>query len=207
MYSTRPSAPAQTKHSEGLRNKGRNSEGRARCPWVQIPAQRGAVCLEASHNQGQFPYVHMRLITVTWWSGPVHVKLPSTGPSTPQATERTGFAASNRTGPFKALVIYSSSHVQTWWLVHKEGWGLKNWCFQTVMLEKTLESRLASKEIKPVNLKGNQLWIFIGRTDAEAEALILGPPNVKSWLIGKHPDAGKDWRWEEKGMTEDEMVR
>ena len=78
--------------------------------------------------------------------------------------------------------------------------------FWTVMLEKTLESLLDCKEIKPVNPKGNQHWIFIGRTDAEAEAPVLGPPDAKSWLIGKDPDAGKDWGQQEKGTTEDEMV-
>ena len=87
----------------------------------------------------------------------------------------------------------------------KEGWALKNWCFQIVVLEKTLESPLDSK-IKAVNPKGNQSWIFIGRTDAKAEAPILWPPDVKNWLIEKDPDAGKDWSWEEKVMTEDEMV-
>ena len=92
-----------------------------------------------------------------------------------------------------------------WELDHKEGWALKNWCFWTVVLEKTLESPLDSKEIKPVNSKGNQSWIFIGRTDAEAEAPILWPPDAKSRLTRKDPDAGKDWRQEEKGMTE-EMV-
>ena len=81
-----------------------------------------------------------------------------------------------------------------------------NWCFWTVVLEKTLESPLDCKEIKPVNPKGNQSWIFIGRTDAEAEAPILGPPDAKNWLIGKDPDARKDWRQQEKGMTEDKMV-
>ena len=91
-------------------------------------------------------------------------------------------------------------------LDHKEGWGLKNWCFWTVVLEKTLESPLDCKEIQPVNPKGNQSWMFTGRTDAEAEAPILWPPDMKNWLIGKDPDAGKDWRQEEKGMTEDEMV-
>ena len=83
---------------------------------------------------------------------------------------------------------------------------LKNWWFQTVMLEKTLESPLDIREIKPVNPKGNQPWIFTGKTDAEAEAPILWPPGVKSWLTGKEPDAGKDLRQEEKGITEDEMV-
>ena len=87
---------------------------------------------------------------------------------------------------------------------HKESWAPENWCFWTVVLEKTLESLLDCKEIKPVHPKGNQSWIFIGRTDAEAP--ILWPPDVKNWLLGKDPDAGQDWRWEEKGTTEDEMV-
>ena len=91
-----------------------------------------------------------------------------------------------------------------WEFNYKEGWVWKNWCFWTVVLEKTLESPLDCKEIKPVNPKGNQSWIFTGRTDAEAPT--LWPSDVKTWLIRKDPDAGKDWRWEEKGMTEDEMV-
>ena len=91
-------------------------------------------------------------------------------------------------------------------LNHKEGWVPKNWCFQTVVLEKTLESLLGSKEIKPGIPKGNQPWIFLGRTDAEAEAPIFWLPDVKSRLTGKDPDAGRDWGQEEKGMTEDEMV-
>ena len=93
-----------------------------------------------------------------------------------------------------------------WELDHKEGWALKNWCFWTVVLEKTLESPLNCKKIKPVNPKGNHSWIFIGNTDAEAEAPICWPPDAKSWPMGKDPDAGKDWRREEKGMTEEEMV-
>ena len=88
----------------------------------------------------------------------------------------------------------------------KEGWAAKNQCFPTVVLEKTLESPMDSKEIKPVNPKGNQSWVFIGRTDVEAETPILWPPDAKSWLVWKDPDAGKDWRQEEKGMTEDEFV-
>ena len=88
----------------------------------------------------------------------------------------------------------------------KEGWAPKNCCFWAAVLEKTLESPLDCKEIKAVNSKGNQSWIFIGRTDDEAEASILQPPDAKSWLIGKDPDAGKDWGQEEKGTTEDEMV-
>ena len=101
---------------------------------------------------------------------------------------------------------FSSSHVWMWELYYKVSWTLKNWCFWTVVLEKTLESPLDYKEIQPVHLKGNQYWIFIGRTDAEAETPIIWPPDTKNWLIGKDPDAGKDWRWKEKGMTEDEMV-
>ena len=101
---------------------------------------------------------------------------------------------------------FSSSHVWMWVLDHKESWVLKNWCFWTVVLEKTLESPLDCKEIQPVNPKGNQSWIFIGRTDAKAETSILWPHNAKNWLTGRDPDAGKDWRQEEKGMTEDEMV-
>ena len=93
-----------------------------------------------------------------------------------------------------------------WELDHKEGWELKNWCFQTVVLERTLEGPLDCKEIKLVNPKGNKTWMFIGRTDAEAEAPVLWPPDSNNWLTWKAPDAGKDWRWEEKGMTEYEMV-
>ena len=89
----------------------------------------------------------------------------------------------------------------------EESWELKNWCYWTVVLEKTLESPLDCKEIQPVNPKGNQSWIFIGRTDAKAEAPILWPPNAKNWFTGKDPDAGKNWRQEEKGITEDEMIQ
>ena len=110
-------------------------------------------------------------------------------------------------GPSSQSYGFSSSHVWMWDLDYKESWVLKNWCFWAVVLEKTLESPLDCKEITPVNCKGNQSWIFIGRTDAEAEVRILWPPNVKNWLIWKDPDAGKVWRWEEKGTTEDEMVR
>ena len=102
--------------------------------------------------------------------------------------------------------VFSSSQVRMWELDHKEGWAPKNWCFWTVVLEKTLESPLDCKEIKPVNSIGNQSWLFIGRTDAEAETPIPWPPDVKSSLIGKDPNAGKDWGQEEKRATEDEMV-
>ena len=98
---------------------------------------------------------------------------------------------------------FSSSYVWMWELDYKEGWASKNWCFWTVVLEKTLESPLDCKEIQPVHPKGNQSWVFIGRTDVEAETPILWPPDAKNRLIWKDPDARKDWRQEEKGTTED----
>ena len=100
---------------------------------------------------------------------------------------------------------FSSSHVWMWELDYRESWA-QNWCFWTVVLEKTLESPLGCKEIQLVNPKGNQSWIFIGRTDAEAETPIFWPPDAKNWVIGKDPDSVKDWRQEEKGTPEDEMV-
>ena len=101
---------------------------------------------------------------------------------------------------------FSSSHVWTWELDYKESWGWKYWCFRSVVLEKTLESPLDCKEIQSVHSKGDQSWVFFGRTDVEAEIPIFWPPDVKNWLIWRDLDAGKDWRWEEKGTTEDEMV-
>ena len=101
---------------------------------------------------------------------------------------------------------FSSGHVWIWELDYKESWESKNWCFWTVVLEKTLESPLNYKEIQPVQPKGDQSWVFTGRTDVEAETPILWPPDVKSWLIWKDPDAGKDWGQEEKGTLEDEMA-
>ena len=101
---------------------------------------------------------------------------------------------------------FSSSHVRMWELDYKESWAWKNWSFWTAVLEKTLESPLDCKEIQPVQPKGDQSWMFIGRTDVEAETPILWPPDAKSWLMWKDPDAGKDWGQEEKGMTEGEMV-
>ena len=109
-------------------------------------------------------------------------------------------------GPSSQGYGLSSSHVRMWDLDHKESWAVKNWCLWTVVLEQTLESFLDCKEIQPVHPKGEQSWIFIGRIDAEAETLILWPPDGKNWLIGKDPDAGKDWRQEEKGATEDVVV-
>ena len=112
---------------------------------------------------------------------------------------------SREKGPCSQRYGFSISHVWMWELAYKDSWVPKNWCFWTVVLEKTLESPLDCKEIQPVNPQGNQSWIFIGRTDAEVEAPILWPSDAKNWLTGKDPDAGKDWR-QEKGMTEDEMV-
>ena len=109
-------------------------------------------------------------------------------------------------GPSSQGYGFSSSHVWMWQLDYKESWVPKNWCFWTVMLEKTLESPLDCKEIQPVNPEGEQSWVFIGRTDAEAETPIFWPSDAKSWLIWKDPDAEKDWGWEEKETTEDEMV-
>ena len=101
---------------------------------------------------------------------------------------------------------FPSSHVWMWELDYTESWAQKNWCFRTVVLEKTLENPLDCKEIQLVHPKGDQSWVFIGGTDVEAETPILWPPDVESWFIWKDPDAGKDWGQEEKGMTEDEMV-
>ena len=102
--------------------------------------------------------------------------------------------------------VFSSSHVWMWELDYKVSWVPKNWCFWAVVLEKTLESPLDCKDIQPVHHKGNRSWVFIWRTDVEAETPIIWPPDAKSWLIGKDPDAGKDWGQEEKGTTEDEVV-
>ena len=109
-------------------------------------------------------------------------------------------------GPSSQGYGFSSGHVWMWELDYKESWAPKNWCFWTVVLEKTLESPLDCKEIQPVHPKGDQSWGFIGRTDVETETPILWPPDVKSWLIWKDPDAGEDRGQEEKGTTEDEMV-
>ena len=109
-------------------------------------------------------------------------------------------------GPASQSYGFSSSHVWMWELNYKESWALKKWWFWTVVLEKTLESPLDCKEIQPVHSEGDQPWDFFGRTDTETEAPILWLPDVMNWLTGKDPDAGKDWRQEEKGTTEDEMV-
>ena len=109
-------------------------------------------------------------------------------------------------GPSSQGYGFSSEHVWMWELDYKESWAPKNWCFWIVVLEKTLESLLDCKEIQPVHPKGDQPWVFIGRIDVEAEIPVLWPPDAKRWLIWKDPDVGKDWRQEEKGMTEDKMV-
>ena len=109
-------------------------------------------------------------------------------------------------GPSSQGYGFSSSHDWRWELDYKESWAQKNWCFWTVVLEKTPESPLDCKEIQPVHPKGDQSWVFIGRTDIQAETPILWPPDVTSLLIWKDPDAGKDWGQEEKGTTEDEIV-
>ena len=122
-----------------------------------------------------------------------------------QHIERQRYYFANK-GPSSRGYGFSSGHVWMWELDCEESWALKNWCFWTVVLEKTLESPLDCKEIQPVHPKGDQPWVFVGRTDAEAETPILWPPHAKSWLIGKDPDAGRDWGQEEKGTTEDEMA-
>ena len=109
-------------------------------------------------------------------------------------------------GPSSQGCGFSCGHVWMWELDCEEGWAPKNWCFWSVMLEKTLESPLDCKEIQPVHFKEDQSWVFIGRTDVEAETPVLWLPHAKNWLIGKNPDAGRDWGQEEKGMTENEMT-
>ena len=115
-----------------------------------------------------------------------------------------GITLSTKVCLVKAMIF--PAVIWMWELDYKEGWMQKNWCFWTVVLEKTLESPLDWKGIQPVNPKGNQSWVFIGRTDAEAETLILWPPDAKNWLTGKDSNAEKDWRPEKKGMTADEMA-
>ena len=109
-------------------------------------------------------------------------------------------------GPSSQGYRLSSCHVWMWELDYKESWALRNWCFWTVVLDKTLERPLDCKEIQQVHPKWDQSWVFTGRTDVESETPILWPPDGKSWLIGKDPDYGKDWRGDEKGMTDDEIV-
>ena len=163
----------------------------------------GRVCgkIDAAGCQGAADW----LARHHWWShraGPLGAFLEDQGPCL--IKKQRHYLADK--GPYSQS-YFSSGHVWMWELDNKESWVPSNWCFWTAVLEKTLESPLDCKEIQPVHPKGNQSWIFIGRTDADAETPILWPPDAKNWLIGKDPDAGKDWRQEEKGMTEDEMVR
>ena len=124
---------------------------------------------------------------------------------TPSAIKQLSTSSLFYTWSKESKLWFSNSHAQMWEWDHKEGWALKNWCFWTVVWEKTLESPLDCKEIQPVHPKGNQSWIFTRRTDAETP--ILWPPDAKSRLTEKDFDAGRDWRWKEKRGTEDEMVR
>ena len=139
-----------------------------------------------------------------WWLQPWNSKMlapwtkSSDQPRQHVKKQRHYFA---NKGPSSQGYGFSSSHIWMWELDNKASWVLKNWCFWNAVLDKTLMGPLDWKEIQPVNLKGNQSWIFIGRTDVEAETPILWPPDAKNWLTGKDPDAGKDWRQEEKGMT------
>ena len=160
--------------------------------WVAISFSRGS---SRPRDQTQLSHIAGR-----------HFNLWATREDKPRQCikkQRDHFA---NKGPYGQSSGFSSSQVQMWELNHKEGWLLKNWCFWIVVLEKTFETILDWKEIKLVNLKGNQPWIFIGRTDAEDEAPVLWPPDANSWLFGKDPGAGKDWGLEEKGATENDMV-
>ena len=144
-----------------------------------------------------------------WWSQPWNEKMLTPWkesydqPRQHIKKQRHYFA---NKGPSSQGYGFSTGHVWMWELDYKESWAPKNWCFWTVVLEKTLESPLGCKEIQPVHPKGNQSWVYVGRTDVEAEAPVLWPLDAKSWLIGKDLDPGKDWGQEEKGTTEDEMV-
>ena len=156
-------------------------------------------------NVNQFKSLSRVLLFATPWTAARQASLSITNSwSLPKPMSTQSVMPSNHL--VLPLSSFPSSHVWMWELDYWESWALKNWCFWTSVLEKTLESPLDRKEIYPVHPKGNQSWIFIGRTDADAKTPILWPPDAKNWLIGKDPDAGKDWRWEKTGMTKDEMV-
>ena len=144
-----------------------------------------------------------------WWLQPWNSKIlapwKESSDQPRQHIKKQGHYFANK-GPSSQGYGFSSGHVWMCELDSKESWALKNWCFWTVLLEKTLESPLDCKEIQPVNPKEDQSWVFIGRTDVEAETPIFWPPDAKSWLIGKDPSAGMYWGQEEKGTTEDEMA-
>ena len=141
-----------------------------------------------------------RLMEASWWERLTEGKTGSCSERQSQAQYIFNPIFCWWVGLCSLSIIYLGSN-------YKENWALKNECFLTVVLEKTLDNPLDCKEIQPVHPKGNQSWIFIGRTDAEAETPVLWPRDVKNWLICKDPNAGKDWGQEEKGMTEDELVR
>ena len=154
--------------------------------------------LYLTHISSSFLLLVISSIEVCMW---IFVAQISQWVEMPNACQRVGVLDSL----YSQSYGFSSSHVLMWELDHKESWAPKNWCFWILVLEKTLENPLDCKEIQPVNPKRNQPRIFIGRTDAETEAPILWPPDVKSWLIGKDSDAGKYWRHKEKEVAEDEV--
>ena len=170
-------------------------------PWMEEPGKlRSMGSLRVGHDWATslslFTLMHWRR---KWQPTPVFLPGESQGRGSLTDCRLWGRTESDTTE-------VTQQHVWMWELDYIESWAPKNWCFWTVVLEKTLESPLDCKEIQPVHPKGNQSWLFIGRTDVEAETPILWPSDAKSWLIWKYSDAGKDWGQEEKGTTEDEMV-
>ena len=181
--------------------------------WVAIPFSGGSSQprdgARVSCLAGRFFTIWAKGKTHRWWLQPQNLKMldpwKKSYDQPRQHIKKWRHYFANK-GLSSQSYVFSSSHVWMWELGYKESWASKNWRFWTMVLEKSLESLLDCKEIQPVHPKGNQSWIFIGRTDTEAETLILWLPDVKNWLIGKDPDAGKDWRREEKGTTEDAMI-
>ena len=164
------------------------------------------VYISTNHVQG-FPFLHFlakTLLSVVFLIISILTDVKSYDQPRQLVKKQRQYSANK--GPSSQSYGFSSSHVWMWELDYKESWVSKNLCFWTVVLEKTLESPFDSKEIQPVHPKGNQSWTFLRRTNAEAETPVLWPPDAKYWLIWKDADAGKDWKWEEKGTTEDEMV-
>ena len=165
----------------------------ARAAYSHLSENKGMCCIRNHSN-----------LLSSWFCGlPLWAPWKKSYDKPRQCIKKQRHHFSNK-GPYSQSYGFSNSHVRMWELNHKEGWAWKNWCFWTVMLEKTLESPLDCKEIKPVNPKGNQPWIFTGRTDTEASDPILLSPDVKGHLIGKDPDAGKVLMEEEKGTREDD---
>ena len=162
-------------------------------------------------NNGNIERLHFLWLQnhCRWWLQPWNLRtlapLKKSYDQTRQHIKKQSYYFANK-GLSSQGYGFSSGHVWMWELDCEEGWLPKNWCFWTVVLEKTLESPLACKEIQPVHSEGDQPWDFFGRNDAKAEAPVLWPPHAKSWLMGKDSDAGRDWGQKEKGMTEDEMA-